>query len=190
MKSLNLKNLRNRVDNMNLEILFSGFGGQGILFISRILSYAALESGLNVTWLPSYGPEMRGGTASCSVVMSDKKILSPIVLRPEYMIAMNYPSFNKYESKVLDSGFMLINSDIVKSYNKRENINYLDIPVQSIAKSISEKVLGNIVILGSLIKVINKISIDSIFYVFGKYTDTRFSIEDNKTAFKVGYDFI
>lgn len=175
---------------MNLEVLFSGFGGQGILFISKILSYAALESGLNVTWLPSYGPEMRGGTASCSVVMSNKKILSPIVLRPKYMVAMNYPSFNKYESKVLDSGFVLINSDIVKSYNKRSNVNYLDIPIQSMAKSISEKVLGNIVMLGSLVKVINKISIDSIFDVFDNYTNSKFSIEDNKKALKIGYDFV
>lgn len=175
---------------MNLEVLFSGFGGQGILFISKMLSYAALESGLNVTWFPSYGPEMRGGTASCSVVMSDRKILSPIVLRPKYMVAMNYPSFNKYESKVLDSGFMLINSDIVKSYNRRSSVNYLDISIQSMAKSISEKVFGNIVMLGSLIKVMNKISMDSIFDVFTSYTNAKFSIEDNKRALKIGYDFV
>ena len=126
---------------MNLEVLFSGFGDK-VYYLYQKCCLIALESGLNVTWFPSYGPEMRGGTASCSVVMSDRKILSPIVLRPKYMVAMNYPSFNKYESKVLDSGFMLINSDIVKSYNRRSSVNYLDIPIQSMAKSISEKVLG------------------------------------------------
>ena len=126
---------------MNLDILFSGFGGQGILFISKILSYAAIESGLNVTWFPSYGPEMRGGTASCSVVISNKKISSPIVSRPKYMVAMNYPSLLKYESRVLSNGFIFVNSDIVRNNHFRKDVKYFDVPIQSIAKGISEKVL-------------------------------------------------
>ena len=125
---------------MNLDILFSGFGGQGILFISKILAYSALNSGLNVTWLPSYGPEMRGGTASCSVVISDEKISSPIVSNPRYMVAMNQPSFDKYFSKVSENGFMLFNSDIIKNDFLRENIEYFSIPIQTMARSVSEKV--------------------------------------------------
>lgn len=175
---------------MNLEILFSGFGGQGILFISKILSYAALDFGFNVTWLPSYGPEMRGGTASCSVVISNRKISSPIVLNPKYMISMNYPSFEKYNGRVLDGGFVFINSDIVKNYRKREYINYFDIPIQTIARSISDNVYGNIVMLGSLIKAMNIISIDSIIYSLKKNASRKFNMEDSKMALKRGYDFI
>lgn len=175
---------------MSLEILFSGFGGQGILFISKMLSYSALDNGLNVTWLPSYGPEMRGGTASCSVVISNNKISSPIVLKPKYMVAMNYPAFNKYENKVADSGVMLINSDIVKDYSKRKNIKYLDIPIQSIARSVSEKVFGNIVMLGSLVKVMDIISISSILNSFKKYANSKFNLHENEKALMEGYEFV
>ncbi len=175
---------------MNLEILFSGFGGQGVLFISKILSYAALNYGFNVTWLPSYGPEMRGGTANCSVVISDSKISSPIVLKPKYMVCMNYPSFDKYNKRVLKDGVMLINSSIVKEYEKRDDISYFDIPIQEIAKDISKGVQGNIVMLGSLIKKINIISIDFIIDIFKKNINKKFNIEDNQIALKRGYDFI
>ena len=174
---------------MNLDILFSGFGGQGILFISKILSYAALESGLNVTWFPSYGPEMRGGTASCSVVISDKKISSPIISNPKYMIAMNYPSFNKYEGKVLNNGFMFVNSDIVKSSNSRKDIKYFNIPIQSIARNISQKVFGNIVMLGSLTKVINVVSINSVVNCLKRSLNKKFDINDNEKALRAGYNF-
>lgn len=175
---------------MNLEILFSGFGGQGILFISKILSYAALESGLNVTWFPSYGPEMRGGTANCSVVISDKKISSPIVSSPKYMIAMNHPSLAKYESKVLRDGCIFINSDIVINNFVRDDVRYFNVPIQSIAKSISEKVFGNIVMLGSLTKMIKVVSINSVIDSLKNNLNKKFNFNDNKLAFEAGYDFL
>lgn len=175
---------------MNLEILFSGFGGQGILFISKMLSYTALDCGLNVTWLPSYGPEMRGGTASCSVVISDKKISSPVVLKPKYMVSMNYPSFEKYNGRVLKGGSIFINSDIVKEYKKRDDIRYFDIPIQTVARSISNNVYGNIVMLGSLIKAMNIISIDSLIKSLKKNASSKFNMKDSEIALKRGYDFI
>lgn len=175
---------------MSLEILFSGFGGQGILFISKILSYAALESGLNVTWFPSYGPEMRGGTANCSVVISDKKISSPIVSSPKYMIAMNHPSLAKYESKVLSDGCIFVNSDIVANNCVRNDVKYFNVPIQSIAKGISEKVFGNIVMLGSLTKMIKVVSINSVIDSLKSNLNKKFNFNDNKLAFKAGYDFL
>lgn len=175
---------------MNLDVLFSGFGGQGILFISKILSYAAIESGLNVTWFPSYGPEMRGGTASCSVVISNKKISSPIVSRPKYMVAMNYPSLLKYESRVLSNGFIFVNSDIVRNNHLRKDVKYFDVPIQSIAKGISEKVFGNIVMLGSLTKIIKVISRGSVINSLKRHLNKKFNFDDNEKAFKAGYDFL
>ncbi len=175
---------------MNIDIVFSGFGGQGILFISKILSYAALESGLNVTWFPSYGPEMRGGTANCSVVISDREISSPIISNPRYMIVMNYPSLNKYENKVIDGGSILINSDIVKRNNSRKGIKYFDVPVQSIAKSISQKVFGNIVMLGFLTRVINVVSINSVIECLKKNLNKKFNFVDNERALRAGYKFL
>lgn len=175
---------------MNLEILFSGFGGQGILFISKILCYAAIESGLNVTWFPSYGPEMRGGTANCSVVISDKKISSPIVSFPKYMIAMNYPSFVKYEDKVLKDGFIFLNADIIPNNCNRNDVKYFNVPIQSIAKGISEKVFGNIVMLGSLTKMINVISINSVIDSLKNNLHKKFNFNDNKLAFEAGYYFL
>ena len=175
---------------MNLDILFSGFGGQGILFIARVISYAALENGFNVTWLPSYGPEMRGGTANCSVVISSNKISSPIVSNPKFMIAMNYPSFNKYESKVLENGYMLVNSDIVSNEHSRKDIKYFDIPIQSIARSISEKVYGNIVMLGALTKIVNVISMNSVINALKNNLNKKFDFSQNERAFKAGYDFL
>ena len=175
---------------MNLDILFSGFGGQGILFISKIISYAALENGYNVTWLPSYGPEMRGGTANCSVVISTKKISSPIVSNPKYMIAMNYPSFNKYESKVMENGYMFVNSDIVSNEHLRKDVKYFDIPIQSMARNISEKVYGNIVMLGSLTKILNVISKNSVINALKNNLNKKFDFNENEIAFKAGYDFL
>ena len=175
---------------MNLDVLFSGFGGQGILFISKILSYAAIESGLNVTWFPSYGPEMRGGTASCSVVISNKKISSPIVSRPKYMVAMNYPSLLKYESRVLSNGFIFVNSDIIRNNHLRKDVKYFDVPIQSIAKGISEKVFGNIVMLGSLTKIIKVISRGSVVNSLKRHLNKKFNFDDNEKAFEAGYDFL
>lgn len=175
---------------MSIDILFSGFGGQGILFISKIIAHAALNSGLNVTWLPSYGPEMRGGTASCSVVISDGKISSPIVSNPKYMVAMNQPSFDKYFDKVFENGFMLFNSDIIKSDFLRENVKYFGIPVQTIARSVSEKVFGNVVMLGSLTKLIKVISIDSILHYLRENSSKKSNFVDSEKAFKLGYDFL
>lgn len=175
---------------MNMDILFSGFGGQGILFIAKILSYASLDSGFNVTWLPSYGPEMRGGTANCSVVISDEKISSPIVSKPKYMIAMNQPSFDKYNDKVVDDGFILFNSDIIKNNYYRSNIKYFDIPIQTMARSISEKAFGNVVMLGSLVKLIKIIPINSIINSLKVNSNPKFDLDGNKQALKLGYDFL
>ena len=95
---------------MQTEIVIAGFGGQGVLFAGQVLAYAAMDDGKHVTWIPSYGPEMRGGTANCTVVVADEEIGSPIVRHPKAVIAMNQPSLEKYEPLVAENGTLLINS--------------------------------------------------------------------------------
>ena len=97
---------------MQHTILFSGFGGQGVMFVGQLLAYAGVAEGLNVTWIPSYGPEMRGGTAHCTVILSDKQIGSPIVAHPQIAAVLNEPSFEKYEPLVAEGGLLVINASL------------------------------------------------------------------------------
>lgn len=174
---------------MYLEIMFSGFGGQGILSIAKLLAHGAIESGFNVTWLPSYGPEMRGGTASCSVIISDKKISSPFVVKPKFMVAMNQPSFDKYEDSVSSYGNLLFNSDIIKKNYLRTDIKYFDIPIQTMAKVISNRV-GNMIMLGSLIKCLKDIPFEKILDALKKHSSKKMVIADNEKALELGYNFL
>ena len=104
---------------MSSKYLFAGFGGQGILFSGKVLAYKGLTEGKNVSWLPSYGPEMRGGTASCSVIVSDSPIGSPIVSNPDVLIAMNLPSLDLYEDRVVSGGIIFVDSSLVERKVKR-----------------------------------------------------------------------
>lgn len=136
---------------MQKEIIVAGFGGQGVLFAGQLLAYAAMDQGLQVTWIPSYGPEMRGGTANCTVVISDEEIGSPMVSRPSAVIAMNLPSLDKYEDKVKDGGLLVVNQSMVDRVVKRSNINVSMLPANSIAEELGDKRMTNMVLLGALL---------------------------------------
>ena len=119
---------------MHEEIIFSGFGGQGALFAGQLLAYAALDFGLQVTWIPSYGPEMRGGTAHCTVIVSDEAIGSPLVRRPASVVALNLPSFEKYEPLVKPGGLLVYNESLIPARPSRTDIRYVAVPANVIAE--------------------------------------------------------
>jgi 2-oxoglutarate ferredoxin oxidoreductase subunit gamma len=135
---------------MQNETVIAGFGGQGVLFTGKVMAYAGLERGQNVTWLPSYGPEMRGGTANCTVVISDEEIGSPQVLNPRAAIAMNQPSLDKYEDLVAPGGYLVVNTTMVNRKVKRSDITVIELPGTDLAEELGDKRLTNIVMLGAL----------------------------------------
>lgn len=136
---------------MKKEIIISGFGGQGGLAIGKNLVEAGMAEGLFVTWAPSYGPEMRGGTANCSVVLSDKPVGSPVFAHPTDLIALNEPSLAKFEASVLPGGIVLVNSDVVTDKVKREDLTAYYIPCAKIAEEIGNSKVGNMVMLGAYV---------------------------------------
>ena len=136
---------------MKKEIIISGFGGQGGLAIGKNLVEAGMAEGLFVTWAPSYGPEMRGGTANCSVVLSDKPVGSPVFNHPTELIALNEPSLAKFEAGVLPGGTVFINSDVVTDKVSREDLKAIYVPCSKIAEEVGNPKVGNMVMLGAYV---------------------------------------
>jgi 2-oxoglutarate ferredoxin oxidoreductase subunit gamma len=137
---------------METSIIISGFGGQGTLFAGQVLTYAALDYGKHCTWIPSYGPEMRGGTAHCTVIISDQEIGSPIVRNPDAVLAMNLPSLDKYEYLVKENGTIVANKSLINREIDREEINALLIPGNEIAEELGNMRVTNMVMIGALLK--------------------------------------
>jgi 2-oxoglutarate ferredoxin oxidoreductase subunit gamma len=143
---------------MQKEVMFAGFGGQGILLGGKILASAAMEQGFEVGWIPSYGPEMRGGTAYCTVVISDRPIGSPIIRNPQHLVAMNRPSLEKFAPMVKPGGVILVNSSLIPIGSGRDDIDELKVPATDIAKEIGNVRSANIVALAAFVfrsKVVN-----------------------------------
>jgi 2-oxoglutarate ferredoxin oxidoreductase subunit gamma len=140
---------------MQKETVIAGFGGQGVLFAGKVLSYAALESDLDVTWFPSYGPEMRGGTAHCTVIFSEEEIGSPQVLQPLSAIVMNQPSLDKYENQIKDDGYLIVNTSLTNREISRENIHAVCLPATELAEELGDKRFTNIIMLGALVRSSN-----------------------------------
>jgi 2-oxoglutarate ferredoxin oxidoreductase subunit gamma len=136
---------------MQYDILFSGFGGQGALFAGQLLAYAAMDEGRHVTWIPSYGPEMRGGTAHCTVIISEEEIGSPLVRNPSAVVALNNPSAEKYETQLAPNGFLFYNSSLVSHQITRRNIHAVPIPGSETAAELGHAKLLNMVMLGALL---------------------------------------
>ncbi len=137
---------------MDSNVLRAGFGGQGVLFIGQLLANACMNEGLNVTWFPAYGAEMRGGTVNCTVCMSDDEVACAFVDKPENVIALNGPSFEKFESRIKPGGIMIVNSSLVKSEPKRKDITYKFVPMTDIAHNSGHEKMANIVSLGAFLK--------------------------------------
>ncbi|UCE01030.1 MAG: 2-oxoacid:acceptor oxidoreductase family protein [Chloroflexota bacterium] len=136
---------------MQTEIIIAGFGGQGVLFAGQVLAYAGMDIGKEVTWIPSYGPEMRGGTANCTVIIADEEIGSPVVRHPRALIAMNLPSLEKYEPAVIENGILIFNKSLIDRNLQREDLKAVAIPANEIAESLGDKRMTNIVMVGALL---------------------------------------
>ena len=149
------------------EIIISGFGGQGVMAIGKTLCEAGMKEGKNVSWLPSYGPEMRGGTANCSVVLSEMPIVSPIVLEPTELIAMNLPSLLKFESSVVPNGDVFVNSSIISEKVKRQDVRAIYVPCLEIAQSLGNLKVANMVMLGAYIEAMKNLEIGTIKEMLG-----------------------
>ncbi len=139
----------------NLNMIFAGFGGQGILFAAKVIAYAGLIENKEVSWLPSYGPEMRGGTANCSVCVSDKAIGSPLVTHPDVLVAMNLPSYEKFIGEVNSGGTVIIDSSIVSGHSIREDVNLYELEATKLAQENDLVGLANIILIGKLLKETN-----------------------------------
>ena len=136
---------------METSILISGFGGQGVLIAGQLLAYAGMDAGKHVTWIPSYGPEMRGGTAHCIVIISDDAIGAPVVARPDIAVALNIPSFNKYEPLVKPGGLLVVNSSLVAAESTRDDITVVRVPANAVAEEYGTAKMMNMAAVGALL---------------------------------------
>ncbi|MGD9332661.1 MAG: 2-oxoacid:acceptor oxidoreductase family protein [Desulfobacterales bacterium] len=136
---------------MQSEVMFAGFGGQGILLSAKILAHTAMEAGFEVVWIPSYGPEMRGGTAYCMVIISDRPIGSPIVKNPQHLVAMNRPSLEKFAPVVKPGGVILINSSLIPIRSQRDDVDEIAVPVNAMAIEAGSVRSANIVALAAFV---------------------------------------
>ena len=142
--------------------LFAGFGGQGMLLIGQFLAYAGMIEDKYVSWLPSYGPEMRGGTANCSVCVSDKPIASPVITKASCVVAMNRPSLDKFESAVKPGGLLIVNSSLIDIKATRDDVEVLYVPANEIAEELGNAKVANMVILGAYLEKSKCVSVDSV----------------------------
>ena len=175
---------------MQKEIIISGFGGQGVLFAGQVIAYAAMGSGLEVTWIPSYGPEMRGGTANCTVVIADHEIGSPLVKNPPLVIALNLPSYDKYEPIMQVGGTLVVNQSMVDRGAKRADINTVFIAANEIAEQIGDKKLTNMVTVGALLAALPEVTIESLAAVLKAHLPARHQhlLPKNCEALRRGYE--
>ena len=173
------------------QFLFSGFGGQGILFAGKFLAYKGLMEERQISWLPSYGPEMRGGTASCGVILSDEPVGSPIVTRPDVLVAMNLPSLDKYEDAVVPGGIIFVDSTLIGRKVARTDVTTYYIPATKMAGDNGIPTLANMIIVGKLLAVLDEYKADAIDVTLGKVISARKAdmLDANRKALQLGADF-
>lgn len=173
------------------HILIAGFGGQGILFAGKFLAYDGLMEGKQLSWLPSYGPEMRGGTANCSVILSDEPVGSPIVDNPDILIVMNAPSLDKYENETLSGGQIFIDSALIERKVERTDVEAYYIPATKLASEKGLDGLANMIILGYVIKKTGIVLQENLEKVLAKVIPEKHKdmSEANRNALMLGYNY-
>ncbi len=173
------------------QILIAGFGGQGVLFAGKFLAYKGLIEGKQVSWLPSYGPEMRGGTANCSVIVGDEPIGSPIVNAPNTLIAMNLPSLQKYENAVVPGGLILVDSTLIAEKVTRTDVRVCYVPATKLANDSGFSTLANMILMGKLLKESEDMSFDHTEDALKKVIPARKMnlLDVNLKALETGYNF-
>ena len=173
------------------QILIAGFGGQGVLFAGKFLAYKGLIEDKQVSWLPSYGPEMRGGTANCSVIVGDEPVGSPIVNQPNTLVAMNLPSLKKYENSVVPGGLILVDSSLISAKVERSDVRVCYVPATELAKNAGFATLANMILMGKLLSENDDMSFDHTEDALKKVIPARKMnlLDINLQALKTGYEF-
>ena len=176
---------------MTNQYIFAGFGGQGILFAGKLLAYKGLTEDKQVSWLPSYGPEMRGGTASCSVILSDTPVGSPIVSKPNILIAMNLPSLDKYEDAVEPGGMIFYDSSLIDREVKRDDVKAFPIPATKLANENGTPTLANMIIMGKVLGEMGEFTDEGVLAALKKVISAKRAdmLDVNLNAMKIGRDF-
>jgi len=175
---------------METSIVISGFGGQGVLFAGQLLAYAGMDNDKHVTWIPSYGPEMRGGTANCTVIVSDDPVGAPLVAEPDVAIALNLPSFEKYEGLVKPGGLLVINSSLIDAKTLRNDIDFIAIPANEIAEELGSVKMMNMAAIGALLAKRPFLTLDQIKQALDNHLPPRKAhlLEANKQVIEKGYE--
>lgn len=175
---------------MQQEIIISGFGGQGTLFAGQLLSYAAMEQGFHVTWIPSYGPEMRGGKARCTVIVSEEEIGSPLVRRPSAAIVLNIPSMEAFEPAIKPKGVLVVNSSLIPQESARDDICITYAPATDMAIDLGNARLANVICLGALVKSTGVVPLEAIEQALDNHLPERHRklLGMNKEALHKGAD--
>jgi len=174
---------------MQSDVILAGFGGQGILLIGKMLAYAGMHEGKQVSWLPSYGPEMRGGTCNCTVVVSDKPVGSPVIRSPRAVLAMNLPSLEKFEADVRPGGLLLINSSLIDRGTEREDLTVIEVPANQVAADLGNPRGANMVALGAYLGATDAVSLDEVIEVIRETFAARPAMIDvNIEALRMGYE--
>jgi 2-oxoglutarate ferredoxin oxidoreductase subunit gamma len=177
--------------NKQQDIIIAGFGGQGILSAGRLLAYAGMLENKNVSWLPSYGPEMRGGTANCHVIISDESVGSPILNSATTLIVMNEPSLDKFEALLEENGVIIIDSSLVEHKPKRKDVNVYEIPATMMASEMGNITYANIIMLGKFIEKTGIISKENFEAALKKVLPEKYHglIPDEMKALEVGMNY-
>jgi 2-oxoglutarate ferredoxin oxidoreductase subunit gamma len=177
---------------MTYEIILAGFGGQGVMLMGQLFTYAGMIEKKNVSWMPSYGPEMRGGTANCSVIISDKPIGSPVVTEPTAVVVMNLPSLDKFAPMLVPGGVLFINSSLVEKDAKRKDVVVYRVPVNDIASELGNSKMANMVALGALNAALGfPVETASLLAAFEKmFRNKPDLVEPNRKAIFRGINFI
>ena len=172
----------------DLNMVFAGFGGQGVLFAGKVVAYAGLIEGRELSWLPSYGPEMRGGTANCSICLSDEPIGSPLVTNPNVLVAMNRPSLDKFIGDVEPGGVVILDSSLIDVKVEREDISVYYVPASSLAEENGLKGLANIILVGKLFKEVGFCSAETLDKAIQKCVPARKAamLDFNRKAIEIG----
>ena len=176
---------------MLIKTIFAGFGGQGVLSMGLNLAQAAMLEGRKVTYLPSYGAEVRGGTANCTVAISDEEIASPVASSPEFVVVMNLPSLIRFQNQIQSGGVLFVNSSLVEPQISRGDVDIVRIPANSVADELGSPKSANMVMLGAFTKKSNIVSLSSVIEALGSTLGSKPKlITINEKALKAGYHLI
>ena len=176
---------------MTFETIFAGFGGQGILFAGKAIAYAGMIENKNVSHLPSYGPEMRGGTCNCHVIVSDDAVASPIIVEPTALVAMNAPSFDKFEDQLVPGAKAIIDSTLIEREAKRDDIDVYRVPATDMANKMGLPKLANMILVGKLVKETGMFTLEELVGAIKKLVPANKPelLENNIKTVEAGYNY-